>query len=746
MQVILLVGIFSGVFTATEAAAVSVVYAIGVEVLIFRAFGWREVFDIAKDSAVSTGVIFILLAMGALLAYFITLAGADRAVLSLVREVGVNWIVFMILVNIVFLTCAMFLDPNSIMVIFLPTLFPVAAALGIDPVHFGMVVTLNVCTGMIMPPLGLDLAVAASTLNRRMELVVAGIWPFILTNIAVLILISYIPPLSTFLPRAVRILGARGRMAASVMVRSVTVALLSWWLASPLAQAATDVPIIQAPKTSAPGTPYEPQHGQDGKDVVWVPTAQDTVERMLDMAAAKPGDYVIDLGSGDGRTVISAAKRGIRALGIEYNPDLVELSRRNAAREGVAERARFVEGDIFKTDFSEATVLTLYLSPQLNMRLRPAILTMKPGTRVVSHSFNMGDWEPDGGFTGSSDHCKERCSAYFWVVPARVAGTWQIPEGTLRLEQKLPEIHRHVHDRRQGAQDRGRPRARRGDHLHRGWREVRGHDEGEDADGEAGVRLAKSSYLRPHPEERTKCASRRMVRPRSFETALRASSDEAGRSCRMAMRMTCKTRGQKQAACYPRGDNSAARKKIKSQNLSPPSGAASYCAQAGPTEGVSRTSASGTGERWPRVMRNEGCTNVHPARGGPSRELPQRQLRAQGGSWRRLGVRRLQRATPVSRPPAVVDSKVSPPGVSRSKPQTPRAGRRRHRRTCGLTNPDRPAFARERARGSTGAQASRAPSDLFESATRSGRQARPAPSQIRAAERWLCQRDGLFDN
>jgi len=201
MQVILLVGIFSGVFTATEAAAVSVVYAIGVEMLIFRAFGWRELFDIAKDSAVSTGVIFILLAMGALLAYFITLSGVDRAVLALVREIGVHWVVFMLIVNIVFLTCAMFLDPNSIMVIFLPTLFPVAAALGIDPVHFGMVVTLNVCTGMIMPPLGLDLAVAASTLNRPMEAVVAGIWPFIVTNVVVLILISYIPPLSTFLPR-----------------------------------------------------------------------------------------------------------------------------------------------------------------------------------------------------------------------------------------------------------------------------------------------------------------------------------------------------------------------------------------------------------------------------------------------------------------------------------------------------------------------------------------------------------------
>jgi C4-dicarboxylate transporter DctM subunit len=146
-------------------------------------------------------VIFILLAMGALLAYFITLSGLDQKVLKLIRDFGVNWIVFMMIVNILFLTCAMFLDPNSIMVVFLPTLFPVAAALGIDPVHFGMVVTLNVCTGMITPPLGLDLAVAASTLNRSMEAVVAGIWPFIATNIAALILISYIPPISTFLPK-----------------------------------------------------------------------------------------------------------------------------------------------------------------------------------------------------------------------------------------------------------------------------------------------------------------------------------------------------------------------------------------------------------------------------------------------------------------------------------------------------------------------------------------------------------------
>jgi C4-dicarboxylate transporter DctM subunit len=200
MQVIILVGIFSGVFTATEAAAVSAVYAIAVEVFIFRSLSWRDVFSIARDSAISTGVIFILLAMGALLAYFITLAGLDRSLLALIQENNVNWVMFMLGVNVLFLVCGMFLDPNSIMVIFLPTLFPVASALGIDPIHFGMVVTLNVCTGMIMPPIGLDLAVTSATLGRPVEEVVAGILPFIGVNIVVLALVSYIPWLSTFLP------------------------------------------------------------------------------------------------------------------------------------------------------------------------------------------------------------------------------------------------------------------------------------------------------------------------------------------------------------------------------------------------------------------------------------------------------------------------------------------------------------------------------------------------------------------
>ena len=141
--------------------------------------------------------------------------------------------------------------------------------------------------------------------------------------------------------------------------------------------------------------PFEPVSGQAGKDVVWVPTPQALVDRMLDMAKVTPKDYLIDLGSGDGRTVITAAKRGVKATGIEFNPDMVALSRRNAAAAGVTGKATFIQGDIFKSDFSKATVITLFLLPDLNLRLRPTLLDMKPGTRVVSNSFDMGEWEPD---------------------------------------------------------------------------------------------------------------------------------------------------------------------------------------------------------------------------------------------------------------------------------------------------------------------------------------------------------------
>jgi SAM-dependent methyltransferase len=169
--------------------------------------------------------------------------------------------------------------------------------------------------------------------------------------------------------------------------------------------------------------PYEPQVGQPGKDVVWVPTPAPLVERMLAMAQVGPGDVVFDLGSGDGRTVIAAAKRGAQAVGVEYNPDMVALSRRNADLERLPKgRARFVQGDIFETDFSSATVVTLYLLPDLNVRLRPTLLLMRPGTRVVSHMFRMEDWEPDE----TSYLVNE--PAYLWIVPARVQGRWRFEE------------------------------------------------------------------------------------------------------------------------------------------------------------------------------------------------------------------------------------------------------------------------------------------------------------------------------
>jgi SAM-dependent methyltransferase len=184
---------------------------------------------------------------------------------------------------------------------------------------------------------------------------------------------------------------------------------------------------------------YQPEIGQPGKDVIWMPTPETLVERMLTMAQVGPGDVVFDLGSGDGRTVIAAAKRGARAVGVEYNPDLVELSRRNAARQGVGDQARFVRGDIFETDFKSATVVTLYLLQNLNLRLRPALLDMRPGTRVVSHMFKMQDWEPDE----TSYH--DARAVYLWIVPARVRGTWRLaqPGGAafeVELEQDFQEI------------------------------------------------------------------------------------------------------------------------------------------------------------------------------------------------------------------------------------------------------------------------------------------------------------------
>jgi hypothetical protein len=183
---------------------------------------------------------------------------------------------------------------------------------------------------------------------------------------------------------------------------------------------------------------YIPQRGQAGKDVVWVPTPQELVDTMLGMAKVTSADYIIDLGSGDGRTVITAAKRGATALGIEYNPDMVEFARRAAIEAGVSAKATFKQADIFESDFSKATVITLFLLTDLNLRLRPIILDMKPGTRIVSNTFDMGDWKPD-----QTVHLGEMSSwttAHLWIVPAKVDGTWKLDGGQITFMQKFQEI------------------------------------------------------------------------------------------------------------------------------------------------------------------------------------------------------------------------------------------------------------------------------------------------------------------
>ena len=169
------------------------------------------------------------------------------------------------------------------------------------------------------------------------------------------------------------------------------------------------------------GQAYEPQVGQAGKDVIWVPTPDEVVERMLRMAQVTANDYVVDLGAGDGKIAIAAAKLfGARSLGIEYNPEMAKHAQRNAEKAGVAGKTRIVQGDIFASDFTQASVVTMYLLPALNLKLRPQLLAMRPGTRVVSHSFTMDDWEADE--TSSMDGRR----AYFWVVPANVAGAWTL--------------------------------------------------------------------------------------------------------------------------------------------------------------------------------------------------------------------------------------------------------------------------------------------------------------------------------
>ena len=200
---------------------------------------------------------------------------------------------------------------------------------------------------------------------------------------------------------------------------------------------------VAAQQKPKPNQAYEPQVGQAGKDVIWVPTPDEVVDRMLRMAQVTANDYVIDLGAGDGKIAIAAAKNfGARSMGIEYNPEMARHAQSNAEKAGVSGRARIVQGDIFVTDFTHATVITMYLLPALNLKLRPQILAMRPGTRVVSHSFTMDDWEADE--TSSMDGRR----AYFWLVPANVMGNWllEVTGGgaseklELTLEQRYQKI------------------------------------------------------------------------------------------------------------------------------------------------------------------------------------------------------------------------------------------------------------------------------------------------------------------
>ena len=186
---------------------------------------------------------------------------------------------------------------------------------------------------------------------------------------------------------------------------------------------------------------YQPSTGQPGKDVVWVPTSDGLVTRMLEMAKVSSSDLVYDLGAGDGKIAIAAARQfGARSVGVEYNPEMANLAQCFVRAAGLTEKVRIIQGDIFETDFSDATVVTLYLLPELNLKLRPTILEMKPGTRVVSHSFLMGDWQPD------QSSVSEDGAAYMWLVPAKVAGKWTFKQQggkdtfTVQLDQNFQKL------------------------------------------------------------------------------------------------------------------------------------------------------------------------------------------------------------------------------------------------------------------------------------------------------------------
>ena len=204
MPTIILGGIYSGLFTPTEAAAISVIYALLIESIIYKNLNWSNFFKIIERGAISSSVIFILLAMGSVLSFFITIIQVPDILKDCLINIDAGMITFLLVVNIAFFLAGMFIDPNSALLILVPPLFPVAVSLGIDPIHFGLIVTLNIGIGMITPPFGLDIFVASSTLNKPVITIISGIWPFLLVNIIVLLIITYVPEISTFLPNLMR--------------------------------------------------------------------------------------------------------------------------------------------------------------------------------------------------------------------------------------------------------------------------------------------------------------------------------------------------------------------------------------------------------------------------------------------------------------------------------------------------------------------------------------------------------------
>jgi hypothetical protein len=196
--------------------------------------------------------------------------------------------------------------------------------------------------------------------------------------------------------------------------------------------------VLTATYAAAQEKPFTPEVGQAGKDVVWVPSPEEMVQKMMEMAEVTPKDFVVDLGSGDGRNVIAAAKRGAQALGVEYNPDMVALSKRLAAAAGVAEKAQFVQGDMFQADFSKATVLALFLLPSNLLQLKSKFLDLRPGTRIVMNTFSVQDWMPDK--SEQLTDCSSWCTAMLFIVPAKVDGMWRLPQGELRLSQTFQMV------------------------------------------------------------------------------------------------------------------------------------------------------------------------------------------------------------------------------------------------------------------------------------------------------------------